>query len=461
MRIHFAFAWSSTLVLVLALAPVACGSNHLDPVVVIVDDDASVDALDGASDVSSDGPVDALGDGPTDTAPTSDGAPPACVKAPPPGAAPAPRSDAVGALSPDRQLLLVYGGDTAAAACGDAPANTYASDTWLLDVGCGAWRKVDGGASTPGARAEAAMATDLAGGRALLFGGHARSDATAPFTLFGDVWAFDFKSEAWSKVATSGSGPAARVGASMVVSKKLGKAYLFGGSTSDTGVAAKNDTWSLDLKTGEWATVAAGASTLPGARAFHAAALDDAAGVLYVYGGGDDGALAGPYFPDLWALDLHTETWARVEATSLPPARIGHAMTWDSIGKRLVVFGGHDDGALGDENDVWTLDPKSTAPTWSKVALGDTLSKPATGVCKLPPDHTTIDKASPERRTAFALGVRDDGHAFVLWGGKGDCGVLADAWWYDVAASKWTTTVKSPIGLSCLRYSTTCSGLCG
>ncbi len=460
MRIQLSFA--SLVALVLA----ACGSNT-DPVIIIASDDGGLDTLssdagDGSSDSASDTPSDVAFDTAADTPLPSDGSPPKCTTSPSTGKAPSARSDASGVLAPDQKSLLVFGGDTSAATCGDVATHTHAGDTWILDVGCGAWRQVPDGATTPGARARHAMVSDVDAGRALLFGGRTRTGSTGDYRLFNDLWAFEFKTESWSQLTTSGTTPSPRGGTSMVLSKKRNKLYVFGGSTSTTDAfTAKNDTYSLDLKTGVWTAIAASASPLPGSRLAHASAIDDDAAVVYVYGGGDASALTGPYFPDLWALDLGTEKWTRIDATGLPPARIDAGMVWDSVGHRLVVFGGHDDGTLGSENDVWTLDPKATAPAWSNVGLGDVFSKASTGTCKFPADFTTIDKASPERRSAFVFGARTDGHGFVVHGGKGDCGVLADAWWFDVGASTWTTMVKSPIGLSCLRYSTTCSGLCG
>ncbi|MEO7096479.1 MAG: kelch repeat-containing protein, partial [Polyangiales bacterium] len=197
-------------------------------------------------------------------------------------------------------------------------------------------------------------------------------------------------------------------------------------------------------------------------RVFHAIALDDDAGVLYVHGGADERAATGPYFDDLWALDLAKEQWTGVStAGDVPRGRIGHHMVFDHTTKKLLVFGGRDDGAVGRENDVWTIDPRAATPTWSKLPLGDAPGTPSTAACTFAADFTTVDRLSPERRAAFVFGARPDGHGFVVYGGKSDCGLLGDAWWLSPAASAWTQMVKSPVGLSCLRYSTTCGALCG
>jgi hypothetical protein len=98
---------------------------------------------------------------------------------------------------------------------------------------------------------------------------------------------------------------------------------------------------------------------------------------------------------------------------------------------------------------------------WKKLPHGDVYKTPPKGTCDFPPDFTTIDTEAPERRASFVIGTRVDGRAFVVYGGRSDCGLLADAWWWSGGNEAWTNVVKSPVGLSCLRYSTTCGGLCG
>ncbi|GAC1542753.1 MAG: hypothetical protein NVS3B10_07100 [Polyangiales bacterium] len=429
------------------LCMLGCGGGSESNVVLV--DDTGAPTADGS-------------DAPLDDAVASGDDPPSCAADAGGGGAPSARGDASGALDPSGRKLLVFGGDTAVVPCGATPTRNHVGDSWLLDVGCGTWRSIPG--DGPGARARQAMAVDGAG-RAILFGGRTRTGTGGPYTLYADVWAFDFAKESWAPLDTKGSGPSPRANTAMAISIKRGKAYVFGGNTSTDGLnfLPQNDVFALDLQSGQWTAVGGGAATKPPAREFHAVALDDESGVLYAYSGGDAGAFTGPFLDDLWALDLAKETWSKVSTTGpAPRPRIAHAMVWDSTDKRLVVFGGHDDGDVGNQNDLWTIDPTQTTATWQKSGHGDALNKKGgPGACSFPPDFTTIDKAAPERRQAFAFGARRDGHAFVIFGGKGDCGVLADAWWYSVGKDAWTPLAKSPVGLSCLRYSSTCSGLCG
>jgi N-acetylneuraminic acid mutarotase len=439
---------------ILGVLAVACGGSN-DPQVVIIQEDGGPEV---AADVAAEASPDAGGIDP--------GAPPKCEGAPPGGTAPAPRGDSAGALDTAGKQLLVFGGDTDVAPCGGVPTHTHVSDTWLLDVGCGTFRQLEG--TGPSARARHAITEDrtaVGAGKALLFGGRTRpAGSTAAYTLMNDVWSFDFATSQWSEIPTTGGKPSARYNTGIAVSSKRKMLYVFGGSVSTSGLSftPRADTFALDLTTNAWRGVGDPAALRPQPRLFHAVALDDDAGVLYVHAGADENAFTGPFFDDLWALDLETETWKSVFTSGdVPRGRISHHMAFDRTTKQLVVFGGHDDGDVGNQNDVWTIDPRATNPTWKKLPLGDAFNKKGAGACDFPPDFTTIDKLSPERRQAYVFGARPDGHGFVVYGGKSDCGLVADAWWFSGGASTWTPMLKSPVGLSCLRYSTTCSGLCG
>ena len=416
----------------------------------------------GSSGTSSAAPATSGPDAGAEAAAPSAGDPPACVG--PPGAGgggPKARGDVGGALDPSGQKLVVFGGDTAVAACNDIPAHTHANDTWILDVGCGSWKQVtppDG----PGARARHAMVTDADRNRAIVFGGRTRSGTSGPYTALNDAWAFDFAAETWTKLQASGVAPQGRSNATAVVDPKGKQLVVFGGSTDTSGTAftPTADTFVLDLEGGAWRAIAA--SPAPPARLFHAMAVDTDSRVAYVFSGGDENAFTGPFFKDVWALDLKGESWSKVATTgSAPAGRINASLVFDQSAKRLVVFGGHDDGAVGNQNEVYSLDVSATPAAWSRLGGGDKLNKPPSATCMFAPDFTTIDTAAPERRSAFALGARVDGRGFVVFGGKSDCGLLSDAWWWSGSTEAWTPMKMSPVGLSCLRTSTTCTGLCG
>lgn len=382
----------------------------------------------------------------------------------PTGPTPLARADTAGALSADGKTFMMFGGDTATVICGETPKREHVGDTWLLDTACGGWTEL-APATAPSARARHAVALDAARNRALLFGGRTRPGMSGPYTLFDDVWAFDFATSAWSEIATTGSGPSKRSNAAAAISGD--RLIVFGGSTSTDGLsfAPKNDAYSLDLISNVW-TKLAPAGPLPDARLFHALAADPSAARVYAYAGGDENAFVGPFFDDLWALDLDANAWTEMLPGGSGTGRIklGMSATAAPGAKGVVVhaFAGHDDGALGNRNDVIAADLGDAAGGWSEVKPGDQLGSPANGACDFPPDFSIPEDGSPERRSAFAFGALPGGAAFVVVGGDSDCGRLSDAWWFDTATGSWAAIRQTLVGLTCARTgSTTCSSLCG
>jgi N-acetylneuraminic acid mutarotase len=343
----------------------------------------------------------------------------------------------------------------------------FNGETFVLDVGCGVWTQMKNGTAPP-ARARHAMATDFDNDRAYLFGGRTRAGTSGPYTLFNDVWSFDFKQNVWAQVTTSGTGPTARSNTAIAIDAKGKQLVVFGGNTSTDGLTftPQSDTFVMDLASGAWKQIAqAGA---PPARLFHAMAIDQDARVAYVFSGGDANAFTGPFLSDVWALDLANETWSKVDTTGDgPDGRIKHSLAFDSVAKRLVTFGGHDDGTAqmgdpGNENRAYALDVTKKPAVWSKLDGGETVSNAQASQCNFPADFTKIDTAVPERRSAFAFGASKDGRALVIHGGDSDCGVLTDAWYFGGGQTGgWAVSKDNPVGQSCLRTQTTCKNLCG
>jgi len=378
------------------------------------------------------------------------------------GPTPDPRADTAGALSADGASFVIFGGDTATVICGDAPAHTHAGDTWLLDTACGGWTKIE--SPGPSARSRHAVALDPASNRALLFGGRFRAGSSGAYTLYNDVWSFDFPTKTWTEVATTGTPPSKRSNTAAAVVN--GKLVVYGGNSSTSGLTFTPlaDAFVLDLATNAWSKLdPAGAA--PKARLFHAMAAHPSKDIVYVHSGGDANAFTGPFFTDTWSLDVATGAWTEL-ATDTPDGtgRIKLGL-WATVPEgaadpSLFVFGGHDDGKLGNRNDILT-GPVTATLTLESLRPGDTFNKSGSGACSFPTDFTTLEEGSPERRSAFAVAALPDGSAAVVFGGDSDCGRLSDAHWYDAVNNTWTPIRATLPGLVCLRTgSTTCTSLC-
>ncbi|MCR9246423.1 MAG: kelch motif-containing protein [bacterium] len=163
-----------------------------------------------------------------------------------------------------------------------------------------------------------------------------------------DTWTWDGTS--WTQVATTG--PTARLGHGMVYDSVRQRILLFGGQDlAPLGSAiALGDTW--EWRGGGWTQVASGGP----ARGEHAMCYDAVRDRVVVFGG---------YLPfptnarlgDTW--EWNGATWQQV-ATSGPAARNGAAMAFHAGRTRSVLFGGSG-GALP-FGDLWEWDGAS----WSE-----------------------------------------------------------------------------------------------
>ncbi|MBI5524772.1 MAG: Ig-like domain repeat protein [Deltaproteobacteria bacterium] len=137
---------------------------------------------------------------------------------------------------------------------------------------------------------------------------------------------------------------------------------LFGGN--DGGY--RNDTW--EFQDMGWAP--ARPATKPPARFWHAMAYDTTRHKTVLFGGLDDGVQRG----DTWEYD--GIDWRQVN-TAATPGRYGHAMAYDSERKKVVMFGGctGDLSSCTPKNSTWEYDgtnwvPRS--PTSAPTSRSDT-----------------------------------------------------------------------------------------
>ena len=204
------------------------------------------------------------------------------------------------------------------------------------------------------------------------------------------------------------------------------------------------------------APVAVDATDGPGPRLFHAGATDGER--LFVYGGGDENAFFGPFFGDLWSFDAESGQWTELhdgETGKAPRARIQANLAYDAATNRVILFGGHDDGAMGNNNELWAFD--LATEKWDLIRQGDVENAPANGFCDFPVDFTEIDFEAPERRSQAAAALDPAGRLYVS-GGKSDCGALDDVWAWTGAA--WDKRIDATSGLSCPRAYADCESLC-
>ena len=220
---------------------------------------------------------------------------------------PSPRAGHVMAYDSARQRVVLFGGKLTA---------QDARDTWEWDGED--WTQVaDEG---PAARSGHVMAFDSKRNKTVLFGGGPREGA-----LLRDTWEWD--GEGWTQAEDTG--PSARRASAAAFDNVRSRVVLFGG---DSGGVGLGDTWEWDGAL--WTQVAAfGPEPRTGAAMVFE--HDHAA----LFGGLASAAAAAKptVFGNTW--EWNGAHWTQRQDIG-PGARWGHAMAFDSIRRRVVIFGG-------------------------------------------------------------------------------------------------------------------------
>lgn len=138
----------------------------------------------------------------------------------------------------------------------------------------------------------------------------------------------------------------------------------------------------------------------PAGRRSHAMAFDVVSGKTVLFGGESPTG----FFGDHWEFD-GAQWQERLLPT--PPARSGHAMAYDWNRGRLVLFGGNQ--ASGDSADTWEFD----GSTW-----------------------TNVSNSGPPARHFHAMAFDRARNAVILFGGRSGSTYFSDTWSWN--GSTWT-----------------------
>lgn len=375
---------------------------------------------------------------------------------------PTPRGESVGGMIGGKFYVL-YGDDGVPQNCN--PALKPTNDAWLFDP-CTSWEQLST-TGLPDPRARGASAVDTQGGYLYAYGGRYRTASSGPYTIRKDLWRFDANDGKWLKL--SEQGPQGRSNTALAFRETDGTLWLFGGNSSNSGLnfGPLGDLWRYDPAGGVWKQIST-TGAAPSPRLFHASAITSDGKYLVVFGGGGANAWVGPFYKDTYRLDLETLVWTQLKSGGqVPMGRIKHGMIAVPNDKRLLLFGGHDDGPVGNRNDLWWLDTETGA--WERVKKGDlgqnddptVINKKSNAFCDFPPDFMKVDKTSPERREAFIWNYDIVTGKIWMFGGKGDCGPLHDVWTLDPKTLEWEVIENTTDGWSCERWQSPCNKLCG
>lgn len=197
------------------------------------------------------------------------------------------------------------------------------------------WRTLGTLADMPAS--EAGFVYDQRRDRFVAFGGSA-----GPGRAHSRTWTLS--GTTWSEV--KGDSPPGRQAHVMVYDERRGRVVVFGGAGAaqpGTRPPMLDDTWEFDgLK---W-TRHASDGAKPSARVSPGAAYDSRRGRLIIFGGADSTGFLG----DTWAWD--GASWKKLADTG-PEARVMGYMAYDKSRDRVVLFGGRKGYPDGDLNDTW------------------------------------------------------------------------------------------------------------
>ncbi len=276
--------------------------------------------------------------------------------------------------------------------------NATEADTWAWDGSL--WTAV-------GLRHRhmSSIAYDSARSGVVMFGGSALRGCPTPATS-DETWLLD-KGQ-WTMLTPTQS-PPARDSHAMATDHARGKVVLFGGRTQVFNGVALADTWEWDSVTWTQRT----SLHTPPARTMHALAYHELSGKTLLFGGVS--ASGTNKLDDTWEWD--GLDWSQASQSVSPEARDFHALAYDALRGRVVLFGGRDASGL-DLVDTWEWD----GTLWTRRT-------PTT---------------SPSRRHDHAMTYDEGRGRVVLYGGSQGAvtSSLTDTWEWD--GSNWL--LRSPVG---------------
>ncbi len=244
--------------------------------------------------------------------------------------------------------------------------------------------------------------------------------------------------------------PSARLNQAMAQSPVTGQAILYGGAFDTT---FSSETWMWNGS--NWALQHP--ANNPGLLAGHAMVLDKAHNQVVLFGG-QDGVTFG-FSNQTWVFD--GVNWQLMHPASSPPARIGHAMAYDEVSHRVVMYGGSGDPGAGSDTWLWdganwtqavTSDspgPRTGQAMTFDAAHGETIlfgGMVIGGAPAWPSDTWAWDGSAwhlksvalpPSGRIGHVLAYHPGLGAVTMIGGTGGKEITDNSWQYDFRRETW------------------------
>ena len=242
------------------------------------------------------------------------------------GTPPQRRDDVCMAYDPVGDRMIIFGGS--------AGLGSRLNDVWALNLtrDSETWQQLSPSGTPPSPRHFCYYIYDPARLSLVVFGG----EDSAGVGDLNDVWELSLGNLAWHQIKPSGTQPSPRMDGGAAFDGVNNRMIIFGGRP---GSGFTNEVWALNLTPGSerWTQLSTGGNG-PSARA----------GFAYAQGGHDFfvscGWGGGEFHNDLYALDIPSLTWSRINpGGDAPAARRNTTGGWDDAASRFLVFGGEAD----------------------------------------------------------------------------------------------------------------------
>jgi hypothetical protein len=171
------------------------------------------------------------------------------------------------------------------------------------------------------------LAYDVSRSRAVLFGGADNNSAD----LKRDTWEWDGGARAWTERIVAGAKPQARLGHAFAYDPVHKVVVLFGGSIAS---GYQSDIWEWNGATGTWIERTPYFDALTD-RSFCTMVYDATRNRMVLVDGRNTTTL-----DEVWEWDGETLSLANLGSAAPMPSRYSHAMVFDSVRSKVMVFGG-------------------------------------------------------------------------------------------------------------------------
>ena len=225
----------------------------------------------------------------------------------------------------------------------------------------GRWVKKTPAKAPPPRRAHG-MTYDSKSGQVILFAGRGENGE------LNDTWIYNIVDNTWvQRVPSTPVLPSPRSVRNLAYVD--GGVVVVGGLTSFTPITFDHEAWIYKLDKHTWAPFPAPAD--PSGYGFSPNFVYDSSNKVVVLFGGKGGTIGGHETAtgETWEFDAARQTWTQIFPSTSPSPRKHHAMVYDSLNRKVILFGGEThmtkSSWMTKSNETWIYEASTDA--WTQM----------------------------------------------------------------------------------------------